>query len=105
MVTQTKSVLTNLELLQLLEERHVQKWKVGSSAGGEGEGGRDLSIQIIQVKPYRHNLNKRLYFITWSTVYQQSQKNKTGGNKKLNYSTITQTHTYISKEPNKNKQH
>ena len=28
-----------------------------------------------------------------------------GGNKKLNYSTTTQTHTYISKEPNKNKQH
>jgi hypothetical protein len=97
-------MLINQELLELLQECHVQKREVGSSAGGGGGCCRDLSIQIIQVEPYRYNLNKHLYLITWSTLCQQSQKNKTGGNKKPNYSIVTQTLTYINKEPNKNKQ-
>jgi hypothetical protein len=43
---------------------------------GGGGGCRDLSIQITQVEPYRHNLNKRLYFITWYTNKAKKTKQK-----------------------------
>jgi len=99
-------MIINQELLELLQKYHVRKWEVGSSAGGHGWGGLQRYKHTNQPgRAIETQFKQTFIFCHWPTVYQQSQKNKIGGNKKLNYSTITQTHTYICKEPNKNKQH
>ena len=63
MVTQTNSALINQELLELIQECHVQKWEIGSPAAGGGvlqrfkhtnNPGRAIQTQLKQMFIFRH---------------------------------------------------